>query len=161
MNSKSPRKKTRRLPVIGWREWVALPDLSIPNIKAKIDTGARSSSLHAFDIEYFEREGKRMVRFKVHPYQRDTRRTVVAEAELLGKRKVKSSAGHVQNRPYIRVNAELCGVRWPIELTLTNRDVMGFRMLLGRQAVRRRFLIHAGRSFLGCRMMAEMKKQSE
>jgi hypothetical protein len=137
------------LPIIGWREHLALPDLGIKEVKAKIDTGARSSALHAFDVVIFECDGKKRVRFKVHPYQRDTTRTVTTEAELLEQRQVRSSGGHSQVRPVIQTTVELNGDRWLIELTLTNRDVMGFRMLLGRQAVRRRFLVDAGRSFLG------------
>lgn len=136
------------LPIIGWREHLALPDLGIKQVKAKIDTGARSSALHAFDVVIFECDGKKRVRFKVHPYQRDTTRTVTAEAELIEQRQVRSSGGHSQIRPVIQTTVELNGNRWLIELTLTNRDVMGFRMLLGRQAVRRRFLVDAGKSFL-------------
>lgn len=141
-------KEQEQLPVIGWREQVALPDLGIQQIKAKIDTGARSSALHAFDVEIFKRDGKPMVRFKVHPYQRDTHRTITAEAELLDQRQVRNSGGQTQVRPVIQTTIELNGYTFPIELTLTNRDVMGFRMLLGRQAVRRRFLVDAGQSFL-------------
>jgi hypothetical protein len=139
---------SKSLSIIGWRERVALPDLGISQIKAKIDTGARSSALHAFDVEPFSRDGKTMVRFKVHPYQRDTHRTVSTEAELIDQRQVRNSGGHAQLRPVIQTMVELNGERWLIELTLTNRDVMGFRMLLGRQAVRKRFLVDAGRSFV-------------
>ncbi len=141
-------KQQEHLPIIGWREQLALPDLGIREVKAKIDTGARSSALHAWDVETFERNGRRMVRFKVHPYQQDTHRTVSAEAELFDQRQVRNSGGQTQVRPMILTTVELNGDRWLIELTLTNRDVMGFRMLLGRQAVRRRFLVDAGRSFL-------------
>ena len=139
---------SKSLSIIGWRERVALPDLGISQIKAKIDTGARSSALHAFDVETFSRDDKTMVRFKVHPYQRDTHRTVSAEAELIDQRQVRNSGGHAQLRPVIQTMVELNGERWLIELTLTNRDVMGFRMLLGRQAVRKRFLVDAGQSFV-------------
>lgn len=138
----------QQLPVIGWRERVALPDLGISEVKAKIDTGARSSALHAFDIEMFRQDGKMMVRFKVNPYQGDTDRTAIAQAELIDQREVRNSGGQAQLRPVIQTTVELGGMTWPIELTLTNRDVMGFRMLLGRQAIRRRFLVDAGRSFL-------------
>ena len=141
-------KHQEQLPIIGWREQLALPDLGIPEVKAKIDTGARSSALHAFDVETFERDGKPMVRFKVHPYQRDAQRTVTAEAELIDQRQVRNSGGQAQVRPVIETTVEINGYTFPIELTLTNRDAMGFRMLLGRQAVRRRFLVDAGKSFL-------------
>lgn len=155
-------KQQEQLPLIGWREQVALPDLGITEVKAKIDTGARSSALHAFDVEVFEREGKPMVRFKVHPYQRDAQRTVIAEAELIDQRQVRNSGGQTQVRPVIQTTVELNGDRWQIELTLTNRDVMGFRMLLGRQAVRKRFLVDAGRSFLHSSTGShKVKKKSE
>ena len=138
----------QELPIIGWREELALPELGISQVKAKIDTGARSSALHAFDIQIFERSGIQMVRFKVHPYQRDTHVYVTAEAELIDQRKVRNSGGQTQVRPVIQTPVELNGYTFPIELTLTNRDVMGFRMLLGRQAVRKRFLVDVSRSFL-------------
>jgi len=136
------------MPVIGWREILCLPELGITKIKAKIDTGARSSAIHAFQVEKFERDGKMMVRFQVHPNQKDTHYTVTTEAELMDEREVRNSGGHAQLRPVIHTIVELGGKQWPIELTLTNRDVMGFRMLLGRQAVRQRFLVDPGGSFL-------------
>lgn len=155
-------KPQEQLPIIGWREHVALPDLGISEVKAKIDTGARSSALHAFDVEIFERDGKPMARFKVHPYQRDAQRTVTAEAELLDQRLVRNSGGQTQLRPVIQTTVKLDGYAFPIELTLTNRDVMGFRMLLGRQAVRDRFLVDAGRSFLHSSTgNPKMKKKSQ
>jgi hypothetical protein len=113
--------KQQELPIIGWREELALPELGISQVKAKIDTGARSSALHAFDIQIFERSGIQMVRFKVHPYQRDTHRTVMAEAELLDQREVRNSGGQSQLRPVIQTPVELNGYTFPIELTLTNR----------------------------------------
>ena len=137
--------------VIGWREVVILPQLGIDKIKAKIDTGARSSALHAFNIVEFQRNGKDFIRFQVHPVQRDRITTVTSEAELLEYRKVKNSGGGVQLRPVIMTEIKLGQSSWAIELTLTNRDVMGFRMLLGRQAVRNKFLIDPGRSFLQSR----------
>lgn len=141
----------KQLPVIGWREWICLPEFGIEAIKVKVDTGARSSALHAFDIESFSRGGERMVRFKVHPLQRDSRQSVAAEAELVDERGVRNSGGQLELRPVIKTTIELLGQKWQIELTLTNRDAMGFRMLLGRQALRRRFLVHPGRSFLSGR----------
>lgn len=146
-----------QLPLIGWREQVALPELGILEVKAKIDTGARSSALHAFDIETFQQDGKTIVRFKVHPSQRDKDRITIAQAELMDWREVRNSGGQAQVRPVIQTTLELGGNAFPIELTLTNRDVMGFRLLLGRQAVRQRFLVDAGRSFLQSR--TESNKQ--
>jgi hypothetical protein len=142
------KKKSEKLPIIGWREWLDLPELGILEIKAKIDTGARSSALHAFHIEQFKRERKEMLRFQVHPYQRNSHYTINAEAELLEWRHITNSGGHTQNRPVIRTMIELGGQKWLIDLTLTNRDVMGFRMLLGREAVRYRFLVNPGNSYL-------------
>jgi hypothetical protein len=140
-----------RLPVIGWREWIGLPDLAIPMIKAKVDTGARSSSLHAYDLQQFTREGERWVRFKVHPVQRNTHKVTVAEAQVLEYRSVRSSSGKAAKRPVVLTHIALLGQNWPVELTLANRDAMGFRMLLGRQAFRGRFLVDAGRSYYGGR----------
>jgi hypothetical protein len=134
-------------PVIGWREWVGLPDLGLPWVKAKVDTGARSSSLHAWDVHVDTRAGT--VRFAVHPMQDDEVLTVPVVATLAGMREVRSSNGDVERRPAIVAGAAIAGHAVPIELTLTNRDEMGFRMLVGREALRRRFLVDPGRSFLG------------
>lgn len=139
------------LPTIGWREWVALPDVGIRYVKAKVDTGARSSSLHAFDLHEFERGGEPWVRFKVHPEQRTSSVVVEAEARVLDHRAVRSSSGASTVRPVIRTTVELLGQTWEIELTLANRDAMGFRMLLGREAFRGRFVVDAGRSYCGGR----------
>jgi hypothetical protein len=149
------------LPVIGWREQLALPELGIPEVKAKIDTGARSSALHVFDLEAFQQDGRMRVRFKVHPYQRDTHRTVLAQAELIDQREVRNSGGYTQLRPVIQTLVELGEFAFPIELTLTNRDKMSFRMLLGRQAVRQRFLVDAGQSFLQSRTGRKPRQQAE
>jgi hypothetical protein len=142
-------KRTNLLPVIGWREWVALPELGVPRIKVKVDTGARSSSLHAFDIQVYRRRGAPMVRFNIHPYQRDARATVHADAAMIDERMVRTSGGHETLRPVIVTGVELMGRTWPIEVTLVGRDEMGFRMLLGRQALRGQFMVDPGRSYLG------------
>lgn len=147
--------------VIGWREWLELPDLGIRKVKAKIDTGARSSSLHAFDVKTVERNGKQFAQFKVHPLQRNTKKTVTCEAEILEFRMVKSSTGHAQKRPVIVTTVEVLGEEWPIELTLANRDEMGFRMLLGREAVRGRFLVDAGISFYSGQPKKKRKKKNK
>jgi hypothetical protein len=147
-----------RQPVIGWREWVALPQLGITAIKPKVDTGARSSSLYAFAVERFLKNGKQFVRFRVHPFQRNTKITVIAEAEVLEYRNVKNSGGVKSLRPVILTDIEILGQRWPIELTLANRDEMGFRMLLGREAIRGRFLVDAGKSYYGGKPKKKRKK---
>jgi hypothetical protein len=137
-------------PTIGWREWVALPDLGVDAIKAKVDTGARSSTLHAWDVEVIDRpRAGPAVRFVLHPRQRDRSLTVMAEAPLVGWRDVRSSNGTLERRPVIRTPIVIAGRRVPVELTLTRRDEMGFRMLIGRLAVRRRFVIDPARSFAG------------
>jgi hypothetical protein len=142
-------------PTLGWREWVALPALGVPVLKAKVDTGARSSALHAWDLEEFQRDGVRWVRFTVHPWQGDASAAFTAECELLGERSVRSSHGHQEVRPVIRTSALVGAHSLAIELTLTNRDSMGFRMLLGRSAIRRRFVVDPGRSFVQGRPSSE------
>ena len=146
------------LPVIGWREWVRLPELGIKQIKAKIDSGARSSSLHARDIEEFERDGESWVRFNVHTKQRSTEKTVAAEARVIDKRSVRSSSGKASLRLVIQTKVELLGQSYDIELTLANRETMGFRMLLGREAFRGRFMIDACRSYLNGKPRKKKKK---
>ena len=139
------------LTPIGLREWVALPDFGVPSIKAKVDTGARTSSLHAFDLETFRRRRREWVRFALHPEQRSGRHEVAVEVPVLEMRRVTPSSGHTELRPVIVTGVQLMGHLWEVELTLTRRDAMGFRMLLGRQAMRGRFLVDPGRSFVGGR----------
>jgi hypothetical protein len=136
------------LEQVGWREWVALPDIGIARIKTKVDTGARSSTLHAFDIEIHPQQDKTIVTFKVHPMQRNYRQIISARADLYDERYVRNSGGQTQLRPVILTTLCLGQQLWPIELTLTNRDAMGFRMLLGRQAIRHKFLVNPACSYL-------------
>ena len=147
----TPPVPRRALPMIGWREWVALPELGAATVKAKIDTGARTSALHAFSLHPFERDGATWVRFTIHPFQRDAHTRIATEAPLSGYRMVRNTSGRQEHRPTIVTAVRLLGITWPIELTLARRDEMGFRMLLGRSAVRRRFLIDPGRSYIGGR----------
>jgi hypothetical protein len=148
------KRKKREPMLIGWREWVGLPDLGVQMIKAKIDTGARSSALHAWHIQPFEKHGEKWVAFVLHPMQRDNNVIIECEAQVLGERQVRSSSGTLQQRFVIRTILELGVRRWPIELTLTARDQMGFRMLLGRTALRRRAIIDPSRSFLSTRRLS-------
>lgn len=120
---------------IGWREWLALPELKIPAIKAKIDTGARTSALHAFFVEPFSKDGHEMVRFGVHPFQKRVDIETVCECQVKDYRQVSDSGGHREMRYVIETLVTLGGRSWPIEMTLTNRDNMKFRMLLGRTAM--------------------------
>lgn len=152
-------RNEKRLPVIGWREWIGLPELGIKSVKAKVDTGARSSSLHAFDLEQFVKDGEQWVQFKVHPNQRDTRKTVIAKAKILEMRSVRSSSGKANMRPVILTQIKLLNENWSVELTLANRDQMGFRMLLGREAFRKKFLVDAGNSYYGGKPKRKRKKQ--
>lgn len=135
--------------LIGWREWVKFPGLGIEKIKAKIDTGARTSTLHALNIApYISKSGKNKIKFQVYPEQHNSNYFLNCTANLLEQRNVKNSGGEVEFR-YI-INTVLCmaGYVWPIELTLTNRDAMGFRLLLGRTALSKRFLISPNQSFM-------------
>ena len=151
-------KKKTQLSILGWREWVRLPELGLGRIKAKIDTGAKSSCLHAFDIEEIERDEERLIRFKVHPRQRRQTKLVEVEARLLGYREVRSSSGHTEVRPVIVTIIRLLGREWPIELTLSDRQGMGFRMLVGREALRGRFLVDAEKSFLSGKPKKKSKR---
>ena len=125
-----------------------MPDLGIDRIKVKVDTGARSSALHAFRIETEEREDGLWVTFEVHPKQRSKTNIVRCEAPVVDHRTVRDSGGREHERYVIETTVRLGESEWPIEVTLTSRDAMGFRMLLGRTAIRRRFLIDSGRSYL-------------
>lgn len=134
--------------VIGWREWVGLPDLGVAHIKAKVDTGAKTSALHAFYVQPFEREGMPWVRFGVHPLQANTTQVVECEAPVKDVRRVTDSGGHAEMRPVIETTLVVQGETRLIELTLTDRENMMFRMLLGRSALKRRFVVDSGKSFL-------------
>lgn len=135
--------------VIGWREWAHLPDLMADDwVKVKVDTGARTSAIHAWDLELVERDGTTWVRFSLHPRQHDDTHVVQAEARLVEEREVRSSNGELERRPVVETTLALGGERYPIELTLTNRDQMGFRMLLGRTGMAGRLLVDPGRSYL-------------
>ena len=149
---------TMDLITIGWREWIGMPELGIAGLKVKVDTGARTSSLHAYDVEIFRRGSKDLVRFTLHPIQRDTKVTVHCESLLLEQRTVRSSNGARELRPVIQTPIEVAGHCWPIEITLTSRDAMGFRMLLGREAIRRRCLVDSGRSYLVNRHLKPKRK---
>lgn len=132
---------------LGWREWVALPELGLTHIKAKVDTGARTSALHAFEINEEQHDGERWVRFLMHPSQRDQDTVVECRARVSDERNVRDSGGHVTMRYVIETTLALGEHQWPIELTLTPRDDMLFRMLLGRSALNRRCLVDPNRSY--------------
>jgi len=132
--------------ILGWREWVRLPDLGV-KVKAKLDTGALTSAIHAFDVVEYRDKGAAMVSFAVHPFQRRSEPEVEVIAEIADRRLVRSSAGHEQHRIVVLMDLSLAGQTWTTEVTLARRDQMGFRMLLGRRALRGRFLVDPRGSF--------------
>lgn len=146
--------------ILGWEEWVALPALALPAIKAKIDTGARTSALHAVFIEPFGPARARKVRFGVHPIPRRNDVEITCIAPLIGQREVRSSNGEREERYVIETPVRIGDREWPIEITLTNRQMMTYRMLIGRQALGRAILVDPGASFrqpkLGYRMYPEV-----
>ena len=138
----------KMLKLIGWREWIGLPDFGVKKIKVKVDSGARTCALHASKIRILKAEnGGKTVSFVVHT-NKSPAHHIRVHAPLVELRKVKSSMGHLSLRPVIRTRIQIGDDSWETEVTLVNRDPMGFRMLLGRQALKGRFLIHPSRSFI-------------
>lgn len=136
------------LLTIGWREWIGLPDIGIDRIKVKVDTGARTSALHAFEVRPFTHDGVSRVEFKMHPLQHDRCTVVVCTADVVDERIVTDSGGHKELRRVITTNVLIGGHTWPIEATLTSRDDMMFRMLLGRTAISGRAQVDPSRSYV-------------
>lgn len=133
---------------LGWREWLMLPGLGIESIKAKIDTGARSSALHTFELQTFEENGVASVRFLIHPYQHDLSIVKECTVALADERNVTDSGGHTELRPVIVTPVALGGITKDVEITLTNRENMKFRMLLGRTAMHGAFVVDPEKSYL-------------
>ncbi|WP_432478033.1 ATP-dependent zinc protease family protein [Nocardioides sp. GXQ0305] len=146
--------------IAGWREWVSLPGLGVGWIKAKCDTGARTSAIHAFDLEAFERDGGPWVRYSVHPWQDSDDDAVACESAVVAQREVRSSSGHVEERYVVSLDLSMVGREVNAEVSLSRRDEMGFRMLIGREALRQGFLVDPGRSYLGGRPKRSVRRQN-
>ncbi len=145
----------------GWREWVSLPELGVEWVKAKLDTGARSSAIHAFGLEEFEKNGEPWVRFEVHPWQRSSEDSAVAEYPVHDQRIVRSSTGHEQMRYVVLMKVRLLKRTVTAEVTLSRRDEMGFRLLLGREVLRKGgFLVDPGHSYLGGRPKRVVRRKN-
>ncbi len=142
------KKISKQLPIIGWREWLILPGLNICKIKAKVDTGARTSALHTFWVDAYQKNNQQRVRFAIHPLQYDTDVVVECDAPVKDRRMVTDSGGHKQRRYVIETIVHIGSYRFASELTLTDRDTMRFRMLLGRTAINGRFLVDSRASYL-------------
>jgi hypothetical protein len=133
---------------VGWREWLAFPQLGIPAIKAKVDTGARTSCLHTHSYEEFEKEGNLWIKFAIHPLQKTDKPLIKCESPLVDKRMVMDSGGHKELRPVIKTPIVLAGQQWEIEVTLSNRESMLFRMLLGRTAMVGKITVNPALSYV-------------
>ena len=146
--------------VAGWREWVSLPDLGVDWVKAKLDTGARSSAIHAFDIHEYAENGQDWVRFSIHPWQRSADDSVEVTLPVHDRRVVRSSSGHEAERYVVLMKVRLIDRVVTAEVTLSSRDQMGFRLLIGREALRPDLLVDSGRSYLGGRPARVVRRRN-
>ncbi len=146
---------TKESLLVGWREWASLPMLNTPLIKVKIDTGAKTSALHAYDLEILEINNKKYAKFVIHPLQKNDSITRCAIAEIIDSRVVRSSNGHKEERVVIRSPIKIGHHYWDIDITLTKRDIMRYRMLLGREAMKS-LLVNPGKSY--CQGKVSSKK---
>lgn len=144
----------------GWREWVSLPGVGVQWIKAKLDTGARSSAIHAFDMVEERVDGERWVSFSVHPWQATDEDPVAARCPVIDVREVRSSSGHAEERLVVPMDLTLMGRTITCEMTLSRRDEMGFRMLVGREALRQGYAVDPGSSYLGPRPPVAVRRRN-
>lgn len=140
---------------MGWREWVSLPQLGIPAIKAKVDTGARTSALHTFAIDVFRDKGVQRVRFGIHPIRRKPEIELFCEADVTDVRTISDSGGHKERRHIITTDVKIGDHVWPIEISLTNRETMIFRMLLGRTGIAERLVVDPAMSYVTGRALSK------
>ena len=146
--------------VVGWREWVALPQVGVARIKAKIDTGARSSAIHAFGVQPHEVDGEPWVRFSIHPWQRSDDDVAGLRLPVLDRRVVRSSNGQSEERYAVAMDVVLAGRAITTVMTLSNRDEMGFRLLIGREALAQGFLVDSAASYAGGRPKRSVRRHN-
>jgi hypothetical protein len=144
----------------GWREWIQIPDVGVHWIKAKLDTGAQTSSIHAYDITEFQRDGADWVRFRVRPWQKSVDDQVEIELPVHDRRVIRSSNGLSEQRIVVKMHLVMVGHKVTALVTLTNRDQMGFRMLIGREALKRGFDVTSSRSYLGERAPKHTRRRN-
>ncbi len=144
---KAPLKK-EPLKIVGWREWVAFPEFGGPSVRAKVDTGARTSAIHARNVKITMREGREIAEFDIYPHQRDSQTVLHCRAPIVARRRIRNSGGDVQDRVIVRTTIRLGEDVFEIDLSLTRRDQMGYRMLLGRRALKKRYVVDSGRSYV-------------
>ena len=144
MEKKNPKKRI----IIGWREYISLPEFNIPRIKVKVDTGANTSALHVTNLKMINRDGDDFAQFYIHPIQKKIKPKYKVELKIIEHRSIKSSNGFITVRPVVFMPVKIGPFYYEIEVTLINRDLMGFRMLLGRKAMKGKFLVNPSGSFL-------------
>jgi len=148
--SRSPNFNTKpsTLKVVGWREWVAFPDFGGPSVRAKVDTGARTSAIHARNIKISKEDGREIADFDIYPHQRDAQTVLHCRAPIIARRRIRNSGGAIQDRVIVRTPIRIGEDVFDIDLSLTRRDRMGYRMLLGRRALKNRYVVDSGRSYV-------------
>ena len=148
-NRQSPKRRRKApLQIVGWREWVSFTEFGGPPVRAKVDTGARTSAIHARNIKITRQGGRDIATFDIYPVQRDASIVVHCRAPIVTRRRIRNSGGQVQERLIVRTTIAIGDNSFAIDLSLTRRDQMGYRMLLGRRALKNRFVVDSGRSYV-------------